>query len=116
MKGRLKNKEGRWVIEYLQKLTNVDIWTNELPLHPEDVKNLEIGFTDKFTSEVEFEIVKDAPMMSLDVKYAKLLPTKEETQESWDEIHQNFRKSGLDWTLHDVFRWLKEHYLPPVKK
>lgn len=57
MKGVLKNKEGKWVVEFLQKLTNVDIWTNELSLHPEDVRNLEIGFTDKFTKEVEFEIV-----------------------------------------------------------
>jgi len=72
----------------------------------------------------QFEIVEvyEAPDDSIhpnrgsDVKYAKLLPTKEETQESWDEIHQNFRKSGLDWTLHDVFRWLKENYYPPVKK
>ena len=97
MKGTLKNKEGKWVVEFLQKLTNVDTWVKELPLHPDDAKQFETGFTDKFTKEVEFEIVaygnpckyhknlldcKNPPNCDCEFNYVAKLITK---QGSFDE-------------------------------
>lgn len=132
MKGTLKNKDSKWIVEFLQKLTNVDTWVKELPLHPEDVKNLEIGFTDKFTKEVEFEIVEKPinykspynknETFSKFQNFAKLItPKQEETTTSWNEIcnlYYNFREeNNISHNDVESFEyWLANNYHPPVKK
>lgn len=136
MKGILKkDKEGKWIVEFLQKLTNADTWVKELPLHPDSVFKLKLvgqlhgGGHILENTEVEFEIVaygnpckyhknlldcKNPPNCDCEFNYvAKLITSKQEkTNTSWDEIMQEW--SDLQ-TQIPFIDYLKKLYHPPIK-
>jgi hypothetical protein len=41
MKGKLYNQNGEWFVEYKSEQAGENIWVNRLPLHPDDVKQIE---------------------------------------------------------------------------
>lgn len=69
MKGVLLNKDQKWIVQY-EEVDNTSFGiaaatggtiipsVKELPLHPDDAKKVELGFTEKATFNVEFEIVE----------------------------------------------------------
>ena len=66
MKGKLLKTEQGWVVEYPAEQSGENVWVNQLPLHPDDVKqiNRDAQVFDNIEAriaaypEVEFEIVQ----------------------------------------------------------
>ena len=79
MKGFLHKTEEGWMVDYPQAFNN-----GRLPLHPKDAEMMESAFTDKFTRDVDFEIVKEYTDRHTNQvqSYAKLV-NKINHSESW---------------------------------
>lgn len=132
MKGQLKNKEGKWFVEYWYIRTSSHAThpnQTELPLHPDSIKNILPKYIDIgqnphkeyfYEGEVEFEIVDGESWT--DAPYGAKLITKQEESSNWDEIKYKWlgfeenKKHYISKEEEQLFNWLKEHYLPPVKK
>lgn len=171
MKGTLKKKNDKWVVEYWDKLLPPNEGRSvlcELPLHPDEIitKN-HTGYDYKNNTEVEFEIVNDYLEPQGDILYAKLISKQEDNveklasdylknnngnsmsvltgfvhgykaaqskqkvlpndeyllkafedseQESWYEILNTWHQEQENRQPSFFIEWLKEHYLPPVKR
>ncbi len=103
MKGTLHKTEQGWVVEYAKH--------SELPLHPDDVKQIEedakvfdnIEARIAACSSVEFEIIDEFTHPELftnvgwgdSITYAKLIPSKEQQKQLIIEIMEQDAKDGL---------------------
>jgi len=148
MKGKLTNKDGKWFVQYNEPLSIYtkgynpgDYVSKELPLHPDDVKqiNADGQIFDNIEAriaaypDVEFEIddeIKDLGWHgSTIIRYAKITKTagsfdKEgnaitrgyvEPTESWDDIMIKYYYKNSNSDI-PIFTWLSENYNAPTKK
>jgi hypothetical protein len=136
MKGKLINKQGKWIVQYLEaqdakymcsQMTTV----LELPLHPTNIAGVELMWEPE--EDVAYKNVEFKIDMCIGMSYAKLIqpsksmydlaaeqPDTEETkEETWDDIFalyfDPFTKdpSVVITPLKD---WLKQNYFSPKKK
>lgn len=135
MKGTLKNKEGKWFVEYDEKQNYKKINVNaifQLPLHPDDIFADDLEVNNMDGKEVEFEIVNDYEEPKGDIQYAKLITKqgsfdeegyaitrgfkspKQEESSNWDEIFDKFLNEA--YGKLSLIAYLKDNYNPPVKR
>jgi hypothetical protein len=146
MKGKLINKQGKWIVQYLEaqdakymcsQMTDV----KELPLHPDSVANLE-----DLEERLELNQLPDNVEVEFEMEYllqlgggathAKLIqPSKmtkeslgkeasahykdEPKEETWYDIFSEYKRNGTNWASKgDVtfLLWLKQNYFSPKKK
>jgi hypothetical protein len=97
MKGLLRKIEERWMVG---TVCYADLWSNYIPLHPDDVKEIEEWLFDNpgviyHSQEVEFEIVNVWEGGMYPHRYAKLIPSKEQQKQLITEIMELDAKDGL---------------------
>jgi hypothetical protein len=115
MKGTLHKTEQGWVVEYAKH--------SELPLHPDDIRQIEeaakvfdnIEARIAAYSSVEFEIIDEFTHPELftnvgwgdSIKYAKLMPSKEQQKQLITEIMDLDAKDGLYEHIGDVNKMIE---------
>jgi len=108
MKGKLIKIEERWMVG---TVCYADMWSNYIPLHPDDVKQIEedakvfdnIEARISAYPDVEFNMVTEVVASvgnseeqdEYTVSYAKLIPSKEEQKQLITEIMDLDAKDGL---------------------
>ena len=122
MKGTLyKTKQG-WVVSRCVGDGVAEVWEERLPLHPDDESlwmfaELNEEWKDKLDGkEVDFEIVDEFTHPELytnvgwgdGIKYAKLIPSKEQQKELITEIMDLDAKDGLYDTVNDTVNKMAE--------
>jgi hypothetical protein len=108
MKGKLIKIEERWMVG---TVCYADLWSNYIPLHPDDVKQIErdsqvfdnIEARIAAYPNVEFDIVSDTyEKPGKENTYAKLIPSKEQQKELIKEIMDLDAKDGLYDTVNEL--------------
>jgi hypothetical protein len=95
MKGKLvKTEQGKWMVG---TVCYADIWSNYIPLHPNQAKYMQSPLLNNEGKEVEFEIVKEYTDSHTNQvqKYAKLIHHSVDTNEMIED---------------DVEKLVKEHW------
>jgi hypothetical protein len=115
MKGKLIKIEERWMVG---TVCYADLWSNYIPLHPDDVKQIgrDSQVFDNIEARiaaypnVEFEIIDEFTHPELftnvgwgdGIKYAKLIQSKEQQKQLITEIMDLDAKDGLYDTVNDT--------------